>query len=90
MSSLSCTDLRVSAILSSNTPTPQGFDSCLVDYLHPRKFPTLGPIMKWTLRVLTGGALYGLYEFNTNDIGRSPDTTVLWSGNRLRPPSGQE
>ena len=47
----------------------QGFDSSLKDYLHERKFPVIGPIMKWTLRILTGGALYGLYEFNTNDIG---------------------
>lgn len=47
----------------------QGFDNILCDYLHPRKFPVLGPILTWTVRLLTGGALYGLYEFNTNDIG---------------------
>ena len=61
--------LSVSIILHSHI----GFDSCLVDYLHPRKFPVIGPLAKWVTRILTGGALYGLYEFNTNDIGASAD-----------------
>jgi CybS, succinate dehydrogenase cytochrome B small subunit len=41
----------------------------LVDYLHKRKFPILGPIMTWTLRTATVGVLFGVYQFNTNDIG---------------------
>ena len=41
----------------------------LVDYLHKRKFPILGPIATWTLRTATVGVLVGLYQFNTNDIG---------------------
>lgn len=41
----------------------------LVDYLHPRKFPFFGPLMKWTLRTATLGVLVGVYQFNTNDIG---------------------
>lgn len=41
----------------------------LVDYLHPRKFPYSGPLMKWTLRTVTLGVLVGVYQFNTNDIG---------------------
>ena len=41
----------------------------LVDYLHPRKFPFLGPLMTWTLRTATLGVLVGIYQFNTNDIG---------------------
>ena len=45
------------------------FDSILVDYLHPRKFPLLGPIATWTLRATTVGVLVGVYQFNTNDIG---------------------
>ncbi|KAI6012255.1 mitochondrial inner membrane protein [Pisolithus marmoratus] len=46
-----------------------GFDSMLVDYLHPRKFPFLGNFAKWTLRTMTLGVLVGVYQFNTNDIG---------------------
>ena len=45
------------------------FDAMLVDYLHPRKFPTLGPIVTWGLRAATSGVLVGVYQFNTNDIG---------------------
>ncbi len=46
-----------------------GFDSCIHDYVHARKFPILGPICTWALRVGTGLAVWGVYEFNTNDIG---------------------
>ncbi|ORY88029.1 CybS-domain-containing protein [Leucosporidium creatinivorum] len=46
-----------------------GFDQILIDYLHPRNWPILGPIAKWTLRVVTGTVLVGVYQFNTNDIG---------------------
>jgi hypothetical protein len=41
----------------------------IVDYLHKRKFPILGPIASWTLRTATVGVLVGVYQFNTNDIG---------------------
>jgi succinate dehydrogenase (ubiquinone) membrane anchor subunit len=46
-----------------------GFDQCLIDYVHPRKFPTLGPLAKWALRAVTGLSVWGVYEFNTNDVG---------------------
>ena len=45
------------------------FDALLVDYLHQRKFPILGPLTTWTLRAATVGVLVGVYQFNTNDIG---------------------
>jgi succinate dehydrogenase (ubiquinone) membrane anchor subunit len=48
----------------------------LVDYLHKRKFPVIGPIATWTLRTATVGVLVGVYQFNTNDIG-VPIPTVL-------------
>lgn len=41
----------------------------VVDYVHKRKFPVLGPILTWTLRTVTVGVLAGVYQFNTNDIG---------------------
>lgn len=50
----------------------QGFDALLVDYLHPRKWPILGPIMTWVLRAATVGVLIGVYQFETNDIGALP------------------
>ena len=46
------------------------FDSSLVDYVHPRKFPKLGPTLTWALRATTVGVLVGVYQFNTEDIGQ--------------------
>jgi len=45
------------------------FDSVLVDYIHKRKFPTLGPLFTWTLRLTSVAVGVGVYQFNTNDIG---------------------
>jgi len=45
------------------------FDTILVDYVHKRKFPALGPILTWTLRVTSLAVGVGIYQFNTNDIG---------------------
>jgi succinate dehydrogenase (ubiquinone) membrane anchor subunit len=36
------------------------FDTILVDYLHSRKFPVIGPVCKWTLRAATVGVLVGV------------------------------
>ena len=46
------------------------FDGLLVDYVHPRKFPKLGPTLTWVLRATTVGVLVGVYQFNTEDIGQ--------------------
>lgn len=55
-----------------------GFDSVLVDYLHKRKFPILGPVSSWTLRALTVATLVGVYQFNTNDIGLTELIAKAW------------
>jgi len=55
-----------------------GFDSLLVDYVHKRKFPILGPLSTWTLRVTTVAVLVGVYQFNTNDIGLTELITKVW------------
>ncbi|RDB15705.1 Succinate dehydrogenase [ubiquinone] cytochrome b small subunit, mitochondrial [Hypsizygus marmoreus] len=56
-----------------------GFDSILVDYLHKRKFPVLGPVSSWTLRATTVGVLLGVYQFNTNDIGLTELIAKVWA-----------
>ena len=48
-----------------------GFDACIIDYVHTRKFPIAGKVANWGLRAATLGALWGAYEFNTNDVGAS-------------------
>ncbi|GJE90910.1 succinate dehydrogenase cytochrome B small subunit domain-containing protein [Phanerochaete sordida] len=55
-----------------------GFDSIVVDYLHPRKFPVIGPASTWTLRALTVATLVGVYQFNTNDIGLTELIAKVW------------
>lgn len=66
--------LGISLVMHSHI----GFDSMLVDYLHPRKFPYSGPLMKWTLRTVTLGVLVGVYQFNTNDIGLTELIAKTW------------
>ncbi|KAI0635268.1 mitochondrial inner membrane protein [Trametes polyzona] len=66
--------LGVSLVMHSHI----GFDSILVDYLHPRKFPRLGPLATWTLRAATVSVLVGVYQFNTNDIGLTELIVKAW------------
>ncbi|KAH9059683.1 mitochondrial inner membrane protein [Lactarius vividus] len=67
--------LGVSLIVHSHI----GFDAVLVDYLHKRKFPTLGPLFTWTLRVTTLAVGVGVYQFNTNDIGLTELIRRVWT-----------
>jgi len=55
-----------------------GFESIRIDYLHPRKFPVIGPITNWTVKFLTGLSVYGVFMFNTNDIGLCELIAKLW------------
>ncbi|KAJ9122175.1 hypothetical protein QFC24_004404 [Naganishia onofrii] len=66
--------LGVSLVVHSHI----GFDSAVVDYFHPRKYPVLGPIMSWVLRIATGLSVWGVYEFNTNDIGLTEFVRRVW------------
>ncbi|WVQ98548.1 hypothetical protein IAU59_005674 [Kwoniella sp. CBS 9459] len=67
--------LAISLIIHSHI----GFDSCLVDYLHPRKFKVLGNVAQWVLKIATGLSVWGVYEFNTNDIGLTELVRRLWT-----------
>ncbi|KAJ9116625.1 hypothetical protein QFC20_000558 [Naganishia adeliensis] len=66
--------LGVSLVVHSHI----GFDSAVVDYFHPRKFPVLGQVMSWLLRICTGLSVWGVYEFNTNDIGITEFVRRVW------------
>ncbi|OCF35316.1 succinate dehydrogenase (ubiquinone) membrane anchor subunit [Kwoniella heveanensis BCC8398] len=67
--------LAISLIIHSHI----GFDSCLVDYLHPRKFKLVGPLAQWLLKIATGLSVWGVYEFNTNDIGLTELVRRMWT-----------
>jgi len=66
--------LGVSLVMHSHI----GFDGLLVDYVHPRKFPKLGPTLTWVLRATTVGVLVGVYQFNTEDIGLTELVAKAW------------
>ncbi|SCZ93161.1 BZ3500_MvSof-1268-A1-R1_Chr6-2g08499 [Microbotryum saponariae] len=55
-----------------------GLDQVLIDYVHPNKFPVIGTISKWLVRIATGGVLVGVYQFNTNDIGLTELVKKAW------------
>jgi succinate dehydrogenase (ubiquinone) membrane anchor subunit len=56
-----------------------GFDACLVDYLHKRKFPVAGPLAKGALWLATGTVMYGCYRLNTEDIGMTELVMKVWA-----------
>ncbi|KAG8904153.1 membrane anchor subunit of succinate dehydrogenase, Sdh4 [Tulasnella sp. 403] len=66
--------LAVSLVVHSHI----GFDSVVVDYLHKRKFPVIGPITKWGLRLMSLTVMVGLYQFNTTDIGLTELIKRVW------------
>lgn len=55
-----------------------GFESILMDYLHPRKFPVIGRFSKGALFAATGLSMYGLYRYNTEDVGITEGVKQLW------------
>lgn len=55
-----------------------GFGSILIDYLHPRKFPIIGRFSKGILYAATGLSMYGLYRYNTEDVGIIEGVKKLW------------
>jgi hypothetical protein len=38
----------------------------------------MGPIANWILRIATGLSVWGVYEFNTNDVGKSASQHCFW------------
>lgn len=56
-----------------------GLESCIVDYIPKRKFKKLH---RASIYALWGGsalALYGLYEFETNDVGITETIRKVWN-----------
>lgn len=55
-----------------------GFGAIITDYLPARKFPRIYPITRTLLYVATAGTLYGLYQYNTSDVGICEGVQTLW------------
>ncbi|CAG8766853.1 28088_t:CDS:2, partial [Racocetra persica] len=61
------TDLCLGVILPFHCHL--GFDAMITDYYPSHRSPVLNKVLTWSLRGATLIALYGCYEFNTNDVG---------------------
>jgi len=59
-----------------------GFGAIVTDYLPKRKFPRVYPISKGLLIAGTGTAIYGLWSFNTKDVGICEAVSTLWNSNQ--------
>ncbi|KAJ1567044.1 membrane anchor subunit of succinate dehydrogenase, Sdh4, partial [Nowakowskiella sp. JEL0078] len=57
-----------------------GLEGLVVDYLPYRTYPVIYRAGKILVYTLTGLTIYGLYEFNTNDIGITEFTKRIWTG----------
>ncbi|KAI5816047.1 CybS-domain-containing protein [Pyronema omphalodes] len=55
-----------------------GFQACVVDYIPHRKYPKSLKAAKWALNGATALVLYGLYEFETNDVGITEACKRIW------------
>jgi succinate dehydrogenase (ubiquinone) membrane anchor subunit len=59
-----------------------GFGAIITDYLPQRKFPLLYRASRSLLYAGTALTLYGLYRFNTEDIGIIEGVKALWHAKR--------
>lgn len=56
-----------------------GFDAMITDYYPKRSSPVMNGVLSWTLRLSTLLALYGCYQFNTNDVGLTALVGRVWT-----------
>ncbi len=55
-----------------------GFSSIVTDYLPKRKFPLINPVAYGLLYAGTALTMYGLYKFNTKDVGITEALSQVW------------
>lgn len=55
-----------------------GFSAIITDYLPKRKFPTVYPITMLLLYAGTAATIYGLFQYNTKEVGICEGMARLW------------
>ncbi|MBE7180354.1 MAG: hypothetical protein INR71_03935 [Terriglobus roseus] len=55
-----------------------GFQSCIIDYFPAKRVPGVRRGLLWTLNAFTVLTLFGLYEFETNDVGLTEAVKRIW------------
>lgn len=56
-----------------------GFDACITDYIPKRKFGKLHDVAQYALFAGTALGLFGIYEYETNDIGVTETIKRAWN-----------
>jgi succinate dehydrogenase (ubiquinone) membrane anchor subunit len=56
-----------------------GLGACITDYIPKRKYGVLHDASVWALYAGTALAVYGLYEYETNDVGLSETIRKIWN-----------
>lgn len=56
-----------------------GFSTIITDYLPGRKFPLVYPAAMALLYAGTAGTIYGLFLYNTKDVGISEGFARVWT-----------
>lgn len=56
-----------------------GLSSCIIDYIPKRKYGSFQKVAYGALYAGTAAALYGLYEYETNDVGITEGIKKVWN-----------
>ena len=60
-----------------------GFGCIITDYLPARKFPLVYKLSKGAISVLLVTTIYGLFKYNTNDVGITEGIKNVWRGEKV-------
>lgn len=60
-----------------------GFSAIITDYIPQRKYPISHPLARGTLWATTGLCMYGLWLFNTKDIGIIDGVKSTWTAKQF-------
>lgn len=61
-----------------------GFGSIITDYLPKRKFPVIYRFSTGILYASTALTIYGLYKYNTEDVGIVEGVKTIWNSKSLK------
>lgn len=61
-----------------------GFGAIITDYLPNRKFPVIYKFARGVLYATTALTVYGLYKYNTEDVGITEGVKAVWKAKKLK------
>ena len=61
-----------------------GFGAIITDYLPARKFPVIYRLSRGILYASTALTMYGLYKYNTEDVGIIEGIKAIWASKKIK------